>query len=360
VAVGAAVAIVTLLPDATMFEAIRHFTEPSKSAVDAINAQHPGVAFWTPYPATLADNPLAENPLQIAGLALSELTRVGVYHEKIALMQAAGQPPIAYVGGIDLNSDRLDNPNHRAAAPFHDVQVRLTGPAVADVMASFAERAAIAGTTSPLVLPSAPAPNPGHHIVQLGRSRFAPGVGEGHGAPFLSAPFGDDSTHRAILAAIDAAQDFIYIEEQYFTPDKDYVTHLVAAGTNPQIRALVITLPDQTTQLYGAERRGEIIAQLATTWRDRLFIGAPIRRYLNPTPQLFGALGRMVLRAPMAVGDTEAWLGPSERCRPCRSGLLSRASWSSSTAWSPTVPASARLATKTLNSRTRRRKPGKR
>jgi phosphatidylserine/phosphatidylglycerophosphate/cardiolipin synthase-like enzyme len=314
VALGAAVAIVALLPDATMFEAIRHFTEPSKSAVDAINAQHPGTAFWTPYPATLADNPLAENPLQIAGFTLSELTRVGVYHEKIALMQAVGQPPIAYLGGIDLNSDRLDNPNHRAAAPFHDVQVRLTGPAVADVIASFAERAALAGAASPLAPPSAPPTNPGHHIVQLGRTRFAPGVGEGHGTPFLSAPFGDDSTYQAILHAIDAAQDFIYIEEQYFTPNDEYVTHLTAAGARtPQVRALVITLPDQTTQQYGAERRGAIIAQLLTTWGDRLFVGAPIRRYLNPTPQLFGALGRMVLRVKMAEGDTEAWFGPAER-----------------------------------------------
>jgi phosphatidylserine/phosphatidylglycerophosphate/cardiolipin synthase-like enzyme len=234
-------------------------------------------------------------------------------------MQAAGQPPIAYLGGIDLNSDRLDDPDHRAYAPFHDVQVRLTGPAVADVVASFAERAAVDGTSSPLVLPSDPLPDTGHHIVQLGRTRFAPGTGPGAGPAFPSAPFGDDSTHQALLAAINAAQDYIYIEEQYFTPDNEYVDALVDAGTRtnpggvPQVQALVITLPDQTTQPYGAERRGEIIAKLATTWGDRLRVGAPIRRYLNPTPQLFGGLGRMVLRVAMTIGDTEAVVGPAER-----------------------------------------------
>jgi phosphatidylserine/phosphatidylglycerophosphate/cardiolipin synthase-like enzyme len=315
VAFGFGAALVELLPDSTMFEAIRHFAEPSKSAVDAINANDPNTAFWSPYPATLADNPLADNPMTIAGVAITALTHVGVYHEKIAAIQAAHQPPIAYLGGIDLNSDRLDNPDHRAAAPFHDVQVRLTGPAVADVVASFAERAAVAGTTSPLVLPSDPLPDTGHHIVQLGRSRFDPGPGAGHGPPFGSAPTGDDSTHQTVLAAIDAAQDYIYIEEQYFTPDDEYVDHLVAAGArmNPAVQALVITLPDQTTQPYGAERRGEIIARLATTWGDRLMVGAPIRRYLNPTPQLFGGLGRMVLRFPMAIGDAEAVVGPAER-----------------------------------------------
>ena len=79
------------------------------------------------------------------------------------------------------------------------------------------------------------------------------------------------------------------------------------------MQALVITLPDQTTQPYGAERRGEILGQLATTWGDRLRVGAPIRRYLNPTPQLFGGLGRMVLRVAMTIDDTEAVFGPAER-----------------------------------------------
>ena len=314
VAAGFGAAIVELLPDATMFEAIRHFAEPSKSAVDAINANDPDTAHWSPYPATLADNPLADNPLQIAGVAITALTHVGVYHEKIAAMQAANQAPIAYLGGIDLNSDRLDTPDHRAYAPFHDVQVRLSGPAVADVVASFAERAAVAGTDSPLVLPSDPLPATGHHIVQLGRTRFAPGTGAGHGPAFPSAPTGDDSTRNAVLAAIKAAQDYIYIEEQYFTPDNEYVETLTDAGYNTHIQALVITLPDQTTQPYGAERRGEIIAKLATTWGDRLWIGAPIRRYLNPTPQLFGGLGRMVLRAAITTtGNTQAPVGPAER-----------------------------------------------
>ena len=314
VAAGFAVALVELLPDSLMFEAIRHFAEPSKAAVDAINGNDSNTAIWTPYPATLADNPLADNPLHIAGVEIDALTHAGVYHEKLAVMQAAGQPPIAYVGGIDLNSDRLDNPIHRAYSPFHDVQVRLSGPAVADVVASFAERAAVARTTSPLVLPSNPLPATGNHIVQLGRSRFAPGPGVGHGTAFLSAPAGDGSTHAAVIAAIDAAQDYIYIEEQYFTPDKEYVAHLVDAGSRtPQVQALVITLPDQTTQPYGAERRGEILGQLAATWGDRLRVGAPIRRYLNPTPQLFGGLGRMVLRVAMTIDDTEAVFGPAER-----------------------------------------------
>lgn len=320
VALASLPAVVDLVNRSALLDLIRLLAEPSKRAVDAINGNDAGTAVWTPYPATLADNPLADNPLHIAGVPIDALTRVGVYHEKIALIQPAGEHPVpvGYVGGIDINSDRLDDPAHRAFAPFHDVQVRLEGPAVDDLLTSFAERAAMAGTTSPLTAPVTQPATPGRHVVQIGRTRFAPGPGGGRAFP--SAPRGEHTTHDTVLAAIDAAKDYIYIEEQYFTPDKEYIDTLVAAGartttdgTTPAVKALVITLPDQTTQPYGAERRGEIIAALAATWGNRLLVGAPMRRYLNPAPQVFAGLGRMMLRADLAIGDTQAVIGPAER-----------------------------------------------
>ena len=321
-------AIVELLPNDTLLAAIRSLAEPSKPTVTAINDNNPDVAIWTPYPATLTDNPLADNPLHIAGVPFTALSQIGVYHEKIAAIQPPGQPPIAYLGGIDINSNRLDDPVHRAFAPYHDVQVKLRGPAVSDVLVSLAERAAVAGTTSPLPLAGTadPLPRAGHHIVQVGRTRFAPATAPGHGDPFGTAPQGENTTHQTLLAAIRAARDYIYIEDQYLTPDNDYVETLVAAGNNPDIKALVITVPNYPDQPYGGERRGEVIAALATTWGNRLRVGAPVRRYLNPTPQAFAGLGRMVLRAGPATtdmttatttaiysGDTEAFVGPAER-----------------------------------------------
>lgn len=311
-------ALIALTPYSDLFAAIRYLAEPSDPAVGAINDDHPGTAVWTPYPATLADNPLAENPLSIAGLTIDALSHVGVYHEKIAAIQPSGQAPLAYLGGIDINSDRLDNPVHRAFAPFHDVQVKLTGPAVGDVVTSLAECAATVGADSPVSLPSAPWPTPGPHVVQVGRTRFAPGPGPGHGDAFGTAPAGEDTTHHTLLAAIAAARDYIYIEEQYFTPDKQYVDALVAAGskTDPQIKALVVTLPAVPDQPYGGERRGEFIGALQGTWRDRLWVGAPMRRYLNPTPEVSAGLGRMVLRKRVVEGDTSAYVGPAERVPP--------------------------------------------
>lgn len=320
-------ALLAMTPTTDLLAAIRYLAEPSDPAFTAINADNPGTAVWTPYPATLADNPLADNPLTIAGVTIDALTHVGVYHEKIVAIQPGGQQaPLAYLGGIDINSDRLDSPLHRAFAPFHDVQVKLTGPAVADIITSLDERAAraVPPAVSPVTLPSAPLQPTGNHIVQIGRTRFAPGTGPGHGDPFGTALDGEKTTHQTVLAAIDSARDYIYIEEQYFTPDTGYVDALVAAGaktdpddnTKPLIKALVVTLPAVPDQPYGGERRGEFIAALQQSWGERLRVGAPMRRYLNPTPEVFPGLGRMVLRDNLDASSPAAYVGPAERIPP--------------------------------------------
>ena len=78
----------------------------------------------------------------------------------------------------------------------------------------------------------------------------------------------------------------------------------------------MVTLPAVPDQPYGGERRGEFIGALQGTWRDRLWVGAPMRRYLNPTPEVSAGLGRMVLRKRLVEGDTSAYLGPAERVPP--------------------------------------------
>ena len=45
------------------------------------------------------------------------------------------------------------------------------------------------------------------------------------------APSGESTPIRTIMAAIAQARDFIYIEDQYFTPPDDYVQALIAAAS---------------------------------------------------------------------------------------------------------------------------------
>ena len=100
--------------------------------------------------ATWADNPLGLVPpqLQAIGFDPSDFTTgVGSYHQKFQVVRrsadALGNRVIGYLGGVDINQGRLDTWGHHGSAwippdrpsrqpsvrAFHDVHVRITGPA---------------------------------------------------------------------------------------------------------------------------------------------------------------------------------------------------------------------------------------
>ena len=76
----------------------------------------------------------------------------GSHHQKFVVLRHLGRPAldVAFVGGIDLCHSRFDGPEHHGdpqrqpmadvygnRPPWHDVQVRIQGPAVGDVEAVF-------------------------------------------------------------------------------------------------------------------------------------------------------------------------------------------------------------------------------
>ena len=209
---AAGLSLIPIVPNSLLRDALIGLAEPSKSTVTALNvAPHPGIAVWTPYPATLGDNPLAPHPITILHVSLDAVdNHFGTYHQKLALIKPAdaNTPPFAYLGGIDISPNRVDDPLHRAIVPFHDLQVRLTGPAVTDVIRTTAERAVYHGATPPPALAASvtvPEPSPpGPHIVQVGRTYFAPTGGDA--LPLPSAPRGERTTRDTVLRAIAAAQ----------------------------------------------------------------------------------------------------------------------------------------------------------
>jgi phosphatidylserine/phosphatidylglycerophosphate/cardiolipin synthase-like enzyme len=77
----------------------------------------------------------------------------GSHHQKFVVLRHPGRPQldVAFVGGIDLCHGRLDGAEHAgdpqsqpmaqaygARPPWHDVQLAVRGPAVADVETVFA------------------------------------------------------------------------------------------------------------------------------------------------------------------------------------------------------------------------------
>jgi phosphatidylserine/phosphatidylglycerophosphate/cardiolipin synthase-like enzyme len=302
---GCMAAALFLIDTSWTVDILRDVAESSKSMVDGLTQISADIANWSPYPATTSDNPLYVPPFQLAGITVDDIIHFGVYHQKFVVGKTGGGDFFGYLGGIDINSDRPDSPIHRALFPYHDVQARLTGPALRDLIQSFAERSDFDHVTLPFPVPTTVNPA-GSHLVQIGRTYYKPHATAG----FPFAPQGETLIHRSNLRAIRAARDFIYIEEQYFTPDDEYLDALCDAAGHAQ--ALIITLCMQNGQVYGPIRRTQAISKLANVWGPgRLRVGALIRRHLNPTPATNVNLGRLVLQEDLPGGQSVMQVGPT-------------------------------------------------
>jgi len=128
------------------------------------------------------------------------------HHEKLVIVDGE----IAFVGGIDLTTlqgDRFDTSEHPARGAFgwHDVTARLRGPAVADVANHFALRwREVTGETLPAI--EAP-PEAGSVAVQVVRT-----VPE---KIYDALPRGEFSLLEAYIAALRAAERYVYLESQF-------------------------------------------------------------------------------------------------------------------------------------------------
>ncbi len=295
------------------------------------------------HPVTMADNPVSQHIPLPDGRHLGDLQdKWGVFHQKIQVIRHAdafssGDPDrhIGYVGGIDLNEDRVDSPGHQGAAwrkadavtdpvaaPFHDVHCRVTGPAASEVFQVFASRyrrdSAGDATAAPVL--ATPTPHQldgtGRDVMQISQTSFRPAPGSGTGG-FDWAPNGNATTYGTILNAIRAAQELIYIEEQYMVPDNGYIEALVEAADHCQ--RLVIVLPSFLEIFFADRRRGAMFERMATKWGDRMLIGTPIRRpVLAPSSRAVSS-GRLSLVASINSVTSTIYAAPATRAptEPC-------------------------------------------
>lgn len=164
--------------------------------------------------------------------------KAGAHHQKTAVVLRAGEA-VAYCGGIDICPDRWDTPSHssdprRTKEHFegwHDVHVRLRGPAVLDIEQNFRDR--WNDSEPPSSIPSEPSPppittplppvasSPGTHNVQILRTYACI-------KNFLIpttrydsfAPRGEFTILAGYLKAIARARNYIYIEDQYLVSEE--------------------------------------------------------------------------------------------------------------------------------------------
>ena len=178
---------------------------------------------------------------------------IGSHHQKVLIVKGE-DGLIGFCGGIDINPDRIRETGGTPGAPFHDVHIRVKGPAAHDLLKIFLERwqdhpdsagydaakGALRGVRddpAPQNIPLVPA---GNVYVQVGRTYGNLSRHGGAGRGYRFAPAGEQTALRMILKAIRTAERFIYIEDQYLVSE-EISRELVQALQ--KIQRLIILIP---------------------------------------------------------------------------------------------------------------------
>ena len=199
----------------------------------------------------------------------------GSHHQKLVVIRHPAEPErdVAFAGGIDLCHSRRDDESHlgdRQAVrmskrygknpPWHDVQLRLQGPVVGALDATFRERwndGAPLDMLSPIAwiedklrgadlepdpLPDQPPDPPacGPHAVQVLRT-----YPDAH-FEYDFAPHGERSIARGYTKALGRARRLIYLEDQYLWSRQvaDLFARALTQNRELQLIAIVPRYPD--------------------------------------------------------------------------------------------------------------------
>lgn len=219
-------------------------------------------------------------------LALGPITRpekVGSHHQKLSVMKAQGGT-VAFCGGMDVWPDRLDTSEHNGFSdePYHDVHAKIEGPAVVDLNKTFVQRWNNHPVRNGEGRPELPTSDPpinqdaGSHYVQV--TRTFPSKGD----LFPFALNGDFGTLGSVRRAIQRAQRYIYLEDQYAVPydgpipfdaNEDslgVLTDLVAALQ--RIEYLIIVVPNHITVPVSDLYRYRFFKALRDAAPDKVFV----------------------------------------------------------------------------------------
>lgn len=193
----------------------------------------------------------------------------GSHHQKLVVIRHRDEPQrdVAFAGGIDLCHSRRDDESHRGDPqavqmaeaygehpPWHDVQLRVQGPAVGALDTTFRERwtdptpldmlSPIAwirdklrgADLDPGPLPDQPPDPPpcGPHAIQVLRT-----YPDAHFAyPF--APHGERSIAHGYMKVVPRARKLIYLEDQYLWSNQVAELFAKALRDNPELHLVAV------------------------------------------------------------------------------------------------------------------------
>jgi len=227
----------------------------------------------------------------------------GSHHQKTLVIKRDGEA-VAYVGGIDLTRDRWDTSEHPCAMSppgddcatremepnqttkgWEDVHLRLRGPAVRDIAANFVNRWNDDETPSN-VKPFEPVPPKIEHVdddevdgdagtasVQVVRTYSCSSPVCVHACYQNNAPRGETSHLDALIKAIGQAQNYIYLEDQYFVYEKQVQDALLESmAAHPNLRLIVLTQQPESGAIGYETYQYGMMEPLSTKYPDRFQI----------------------------------------------------------------------------------------
>ncbi len=186
-----------------------------------------------------------KTPPQIE-VCLDDVLPLGAsHHQKIVVIDDA----VAFSGGLDLTIRRWDKPDHRPQqegrvdhagkpyGPFHDIQMVVDGDAAQALSELARERwsAAACVDAGPIVPRDGPWPDgvkPDFTDVDIGLSRTLP---QYYGRNEVR------EVERLFQRAIETAERYIYIENQYVTVDAVAVALARRLEERPELRCIIVS-----------------------------------------------------------------------------------------------------------------------
>ena len=193
------------------------------------------------------------------------------HHQKIAVFD----DDLLYVGGLDLDNRRFDDPNHNRPGDqtWHDVQVMVSGPAVLEAKTHL--------QTMEKCFHGAASSQPRSILRTIsGRRRFA--------LPFMSPKRQVGEIMQAHLDAIGRTEKLIYCETQFFRDRElaDAIAKRAAACPDLSMILLLPAAPDDIAfssdwgpdAAFGEHLQVQCLDRLHDALGDRLFVGSPVKK----------------------------------------------------------------------------------
>ena len=206
------------------------------------------------------------------------LLRPALHHQKLAVIDRR----LLYIGGLDLDESRYDTPDHERPAnqTWHDLQLSITGPVVAEAQAHLEHfRAGTEGM---------PQPKPYRHLLTtISRKRET-------GAFCFGPKRSQFQIRTAHTKLAQKTRKLIYLETQYFR-DSRFARELARrAKAEPGLQMILIlpAAPDDVAfegnrspdARFGEFTQARALKIIRRAFGSRLFVGSPAQSQRAPAP----------------------------------------------------------------------------